>query len=167
VNSQNTHRSVITLFQGHPQFIERYAAFIPPGHTIDIPADPQGNILVTIPTASIEITRDGTVVKETRIQAPGPQDGGSQGTKLPHLAEREKRVLESLRARIAGAEEQEEYKALIKLFEAKLEISSKQREVRDNATVPPETFSLTSGQGFTGCQPGPRFRGETPGTSRG
>ena len=128
------------LFRGHPELIEEYAIFIPPGHTIDIPADPQGNILLRMPTGTAEITRDGAVVNETHIEVPEPQ---GEEVKSPALPEQEKRLLDTLRARIVGTEEQEEYEALIKSFEANLIISPEQRKVC-RAKILPMTFQLTS-----------------------
>jgi len=132
-NSQEAHRRVIALFQGHSEFVQGYTAFIPPGHTIDIPADPQGNILLTTPTGTMEVARDGTVVNEIHVQPPEPE---GEKVKPPESAEREKRLLETLKARIADEPEQEEYKALIALFEANLTISPEQRKA-----------SLGAGQG--------------------
>jgi len=125
-DSRQTHRTVIALFQGHPELIEGYKLFIPPGHTILIPEGPQGAILVTTPTGTMEIARDGTVVNETHTQAPEPQ---GEETKLPELAEREEHLLEELRARAVDSEKREEYESFIALFEANLRISPEQRKL--------------------------------------
>jgi len=100
-NERETNRRVIALFQEHPELIEGYAAFMPPGHTI---------------------ARDGTVVNETYIQPPEPQ---GEETKLP---EKEKRLLQTLRDQIVDTQEQEEYNTLITLFGTNLTISPEQRK---------------------------------------
>ncbi|KAF9649874.1 hypothetical protein BDM02DRAFT_3113132 [Thelephora ganbajun] len=92
-NSQETTRRIIALFQGHPELIDGYAVFLPPGNTIHIPADPQENILVTTTTGAMEIARDGTVISDTHTQAPEPQ-GAETG--LPELADGVKHLLENL-----------------------------------------------------------------------
>lgn len=115
------------LFQGHPELIEGYAAFLPPGNTIQIPEDPQGNIIVTMTTGTMEIARDGTVVNETYIQMPEPQ---STDTKLPELAERDKRLLENLRVRIADSgEHKEKYEVFMASFEVYLKMPPEERKV--------------------------------------
>ena len=163
VDQQETHRRVIALFQRHPELIEGYAVFIPPGHTIDIPADPRGNVFVTVPTGTMEIARDGTVVNDAHMMtAPELQ---RQETEASGLSEQKKRLLETLRARIADSEE-EEFKAFLASFEANLTISPEQKKVRSTKILP-ETRSLISCTGFTRCWSGSRVRGEAPGTSRG
>jgi hypothetical protein len=121
-----------------------YTVFIPPD-TIHIPADPNGNILVAMPTGTMELARDGTVINETYTQAPEPQ---SEETKSSDLTEQEKRLLENLRTRVEDSEEREKYEAFIALFEAKLKISPEQRKVRSTGILP-MIFSLTPSQGFT------------------
>ena len=141
-DSRQTHRTVIALFQGHPELIEGYKLFIPPEHTIHIPEDPQGVILVTTPTGTMEIARDGTVVNDTHTRTPETQD---EEAKLPELVEREEHLLEELRARAVDSEKREEYESFIALFEANLRISPEQRKVRSIRTTP-KTLSLSPGQ---------------------
>lgn len=159
-NERETNRRVIALFQEHPELIEGYAAFMPPGNTVNIPADPHGNIILTMPTGVMEIARDGTVVNETYIQTPEPQ---GEETKLP---EKEKRLLQTLRDQIVDTQEQEEYNTLITLFGTNLTISPEQRKVRVVLRSYPRPSYLSSGQGFTGCWPASRISGEAPRTSR-
>lgn len=115
------------LFQGHRELIEGYAAFLPPGNTIQVPADPQENILVTMVTGTMEIARDGTVVSETYTGAPKDQPTEA---KLPELAEWDKRLLENLQTRIADSEEDKaKYDAFVTSFEAYLRVPPEQRKV--------------------------------------
>jgi len=123
---RETIRRIIALFQGHPELIEGFAEFLPPGNTIQIPVDPQHNILVVMPTGTMEIAQDGTVVNETHTQAPGPQ---APETQLPEFAERDKRLLERIRARITDSEENKaKYEPLVTSFEAYLKMSTEQRK---------------------------------------
>jgi hypothetical protein len=125
-------KRVIVLFQGHPELIEGYAAFLPPGNTIQLPADPQGNTLVTMATGIMEITQGGMVINDTHTQTPEPQ---SVETGLPGLAERDKRLLENLRARIADSGEYKaKYEVFITSFEAYLKMPPEQRKVCSTRT---------------------------------
>jgi len=125
-DSRETHRTIIALFRAHPELIEGYTLFVPPGHTIHIPEDPQGNILVAIPTGTVEIARDGTVVNETHTQA---LETPVEEAKLPELTGQEKHLLEKLRARIPDSENREEYESFIAMFEANLRISPGERKL--------------------------------------
>ena len=113
--------------------------FLPPAHTIDIPEDPQGNIILTFPTGTMEIARDGNVVNETHTQGPKTQNGE---TKLPELGEPEKRLLEKLRAQVGVSEKQEDYEQLIASIKANLRISPEQRKVHGTGLTT-KTCSLT------------------------
>jgi len=105
------------LFQGHPALVEGYATFLPLGNTIQVPTDPQENILVTMITGTMEVARDGTVINETH-------------TEVPELTERDKRLLENLRARIADSEEYKtKYDVFVTSFEAYLKTPPERRKV--------------------------------------
>lgn len=84
-----------------------------------------------MPTGTMEIARDGTVINETHTQALGPQGAETE------LAERDKRLLENIQARIADSEE---YKAKYEMFkapfEAYLRTPPEQRKVCDVNTLP-------------------------------
>jgi len=124
---RETIKRVIALFQGQPEFIEGYAAFLPPGNTIQLPADPRGNTLVAMTTGTMEISQGGTVINETHTQAPEPQ---GVETKSSGLTERDKRLLEDLRARIADSgEDKAKYEVFMASFEAYLRIPPEQRKV--------------------------------------
>ena len=115
------------LFQGHPALVEGYATFLPLGNTIQVPTDPQENILVTMITGTMEVARDGTVINETHTVVPEPQGAGA---KLPELTERDKRLLENLRARIADSEEYKtKYDVFVTSFEAYLKTPPERRKV--------------------------------------
>ena len=137
-----TIRRVIALFQGHPELIEGYAAFLPPGNTIRIPADPHGNILVTMAAVTMEMARDGTTINETSTQAPEPQ--GAE-TKLPsELAERDRRLLEILQARIPDSDEYKtKYEVFRASFEAYLKMPPEQRKACSTIT-PSKAFCTYS-----------------------
>jgi len=125
-DTREATRRIIALFQGHPELIEGYAAFLPPGATIQLPADPQGNIIVTVTTGIMEIAQDGTVVTETHTQAPECQDVAIE---LPELAEPEQRLLENLRARVADSGEHAKYETFVASFETYLRMTPEQRKV--------------------------------------
>lgn len=123
-DTRETIKRVIELFQGHPELIEAYAEFLPPGNTIKLPEDPQGSTLVTMLTGTMEIAQDGTVVNETHAQVPGPRSAES--------VEWEKRLLENLRARIMDSgEHRAKYAVFMASFEAYLKTPLEQRKVRD------------------------------------
>jgi len=141
-------RRIVGLFQGHPELIEGYAEFLPPGSTIQIPADPHENINVTTTNGTMEIARDGTTINETYTQAHGPQ---GVETQFPELAEWDQRLLERIQARIADSEEHgAKYEVIMASFEAYLKMSPEQRKVCSTGTQP-EVFSLTPNQGFARC----------------
>ena len=124
---RETIKRVIALFKGHPELIEGYAAFLPPGNTIQLSADPRGNTLVAMTTGTMEIAQGGTVVNETYTQAPERQ--GAE-TKLPGFTERDNRLLENIRARIADSgEDKTKYEVFMASFEAYLRIPPEQRKV--------------------------------------
>lgn len=136
-------KRVLALFKGHPELIEGYAAFLPPGDTIQVPADPQGNIFVTMTNGTMEISRDGTVINETYTQAPEPQGVETE------LAEGDKCLLEKLQARIADSEEYKtKYEVFKTSFEAYLKTPAEQRKVCCIGTLLGIPFMLTLGQGI-------------------
>lgn len=129
---RETIKRVIALLQDHPELIEGYAVFLPPGNTIKLPENPQGNILVTMPTGTMEIAQDGTVVNETHTQAPDVPGPRSAEAELPELAGWEKRLLENLRARIVDCEEHRaKYEVFKASFEAYLKTPPEQKKVLD------------------------------------
>ena len=88
-------------------------------------------------TGTMEIAQDGTVINETHTQAP-ERRGAETG--LPGLAERDKRLLENLRARIADSGEYKaKYEAFMASFEAYLKTPAEQRKVC-SARTPSEAF---------------------------
>jgi len=137
---RETIRRTIALFQGHPELIEGYAIFLSP-NAIRIPEDPQGNIIATMTTGTMEIARDGTTISETHAQAPEPQ---GVEIELPEMAERDKRLLENLRTRIPDSEEYEaKYEVLRASLEAYLKMPPEQRKVR-STNIPPMAFCAYS-----------------------
>ena len=124
---RETIKRVIALFKGHPELIEGYAEFLPPGNTIQLPADPRGNTLVAMNTGTMEIAQGGTVINETHTQAPERQ--GAEN-KSPGLTQRDSRLLENIRARIADSGgDKAKYEVFMASFEAYLRIPPEQRKV--------------------------------------
>jgi len=125
-DTRETIKRAIDLLQGQPELIEGYAEFLPPGNTVQLPEDPHGNILVMMPTGTMEIAQDGTVVNETHTQAPdvsGPHSAEAE------LAGWDNRLLENLRARIMDSgEHQGKYEVFTASFEAYLKMPPEQRE---------------------------------------
>ena len=158
-----TTKGVIALFQGHPELIEEYATYLPPGNTIQVPIDIQGNILVTTTTGTMEVARDGTVVNETHIQAPEDQPV----ERSSELAESDKHFLENLQARIADSEEHKaKYEVFKASWEAYLKMSPEQRTVCGTGTQQTMSFTYPS-QVFIRCRSSPRVHGAVQGSSRG
>jgi histone deacetylase complex regulatory component SIN3 len=158
-----TTKRVIALFQGHPELIEGYATFLPPGNTIQVPVDIQGNILVTTTTGTMEVARDGMVVNETHIQAPEDQ----RVERSSELAELDKLLLEKLQARIADSEEHKaKYEVFKASWEGYLKMTPEQRPVCGTGTQQTMSFTYPS-QVFIRYRSGPRVRGAVQGSSRG
>jgi len=112
---------------------------MPPGNTIQVPADPQEHILVTMITGTMEVARDGTVISETQTGATEPQ---RTGTKFPELGDWDKCLLENLRARIADSEEDKaKYEVFITSFEAYVKTPPEQRKVGGAGREMPFTHS--------------------------
>ena len=146
------------LFQGHPELIEGYATFLQPENTIQVPADPKENILVTMIAGTMEIARDGTVISETFTGVPEPQ---RTGTELPGTAEGDKRLPENPRARITDSEEDKaKYDAFATSFEAYLKFPPEQRKVCGAGIQPAMLFYSLPGQGFVRYRSALRVRGE-------
>jgi len=123
---RETIKRVIALFQEHPELIEGYATFLPPGNTIQLPVDPRGNTLVAMTTGTMEIAQGGTVINETHTQASGHQ---GVETKLPGLTGPDKRLLENLRARIAeSGEDEARHEVFMASFETYLKMPLEQRK---------------------------------------
>ena len=94
-------------------------------------------------TGIMEIAQDGTVVSETHVQTPEPQDSEAR---LPELAGEDKRLLEKVQTRIAGSEEYKaKYETFLTSFKAYLKTPPEQRKVRSAGILSKIFFPLTPG----------------------